>query len=125
MFSYALSKNSREVSRATRILPLLLSRSHSDASKFPPVFELRNYEVPPGKLGDVINNATKRVKLEVEMGAMLRGFWATEGFLKEGLITTELFALWEYGEGHGTVDHVSTISMHKRQIPYIPATMNI
>ena len=39
------------------------------------------------------------------MGAMLRGFWATEGILKDGLITTELFALWEYGK-HNIIDHV-------------------
>ena len=99
LFCCTLLKNGREFSRTT--LPILISRSLSDASKRSPVFELRNYEVPPGKLGDVISSATKRVKIEVEMGAMLRGFWATEGFLKDGLIPTELFALWEYGEGHG------------------------
>lgn len=99
MFCRALFKNGRECSKVT--LPILISRSVSDASKRPPVFELRNYEVPPGKLDDVISSATKRVKIEVEMGATLRGFWATEGFLKDGLIPTELFALWEYGEGHG------------------------
>ena len=97
MFCRALLKNCRDCSKP--ILPI--SRSVNGASKRPPVFELRNYEVPPGKLGDVISSATKRVKIEVEMGATLRGFWATEGFLKDGLIPTELFALWEYGEGHG------------------------
>ena len=50
MFCRALLKNGRKCSKTTR----LLIRSVSDASKRPAVFELRNYEVPPGKLGDVI-----------------------------------------------------------------------
>jgi len=82
---------------ATRALPLL-ARNFSNKSKRPPIFEMRNYEVPPGNLGEVVSSATTRVKLEQEMGSKLLGFWATEGFLKDGLITTEIFALWEYGE---------------------------
>ena len=100
MFHCAVLKKGKELSRTTGLLPLLLSRSIANArsNKHPPVFELRNYEVPPGKLGDVMKSATVRVNVEMKMGAMLRGFWATEGILKHGLITTELFALWEYGE---------------------------
>ena len=101
MFCRALLKNGRDCSKPI----LLISRSVNGASIRPPVFELKNYEVPPGKLGDVISSATKRVKIEVEMGATLRGFWATEGFFKDGLIPTELFALWEYGEGHGNAKY--------------------
>ena len=97
MLAYACLRSNNLTKVATRALPLL-SRNFSNGSKRPPVFEMRNYEVPPGKLGDVISSATTRVKLEVEMGSGLLGFWATEGFLKDGLITTELFALWEYGE---------------------------